>query len=200
MTHNASHNDPAPEGRARTRTRLVLCPPVPPAGSPVDPRSAEAERQLRAHACLSDREVSALRERADALGPVKILGANALGWSVAGYVGAALLLGGALVLRPHWVFLTATALAVAVGGLAERAARRGYAAARRECWRLEDELAKVSAADMAWVRAYASHSPALAESLATWTADGRRLRERDLAAIRRYVQTARFPAGEDCQQ
>lgn len=176
MTNQASSNDPLLQGGGRSRQR----------GRPCE----EAARLLREHACLSDREVMELREQVDALGLVRIVGVNALVWSVAGYVGAALLLAGALAMRPHWPLLAGVAGLVAVGGLAERTARRGHAAARRARWRLEDALARVSDADMAWVRAYASHAPTLAATLASWRADGRRLRERDLAVIRKFVQAA----------
>ena len=136
-----------------------------------------------------------LREQVDDLGAITVVGVDLRIWSVVAFFCAALLVAGALLLvacdlwyPPHLSTILAVVALLAVGSVAQRASSRATDAARQARWRLEDELARASDADMAWVRTYATHSPELNATLTSWTADGRRVRERDVEAIRRYVR------------
>ncbi|KZC41082.1 hypothetical protein RHOFW510R12_00450 [Rhodanobacter sp. FW510-R12] len=157
-------------------------------GPSADGRVTEPARHLSEHACLSDREVMVLREQVDDLGAITVVGVDLRIWSVVAYAAAAVQVAGALLFPPHWPTLLAIVVVLAMGGFAEWASNRATNTSTHARWRLEDELARATDADMAWVRAYASLCPELNATLASWTADGRRVRERDVEAIRRYVR------------
>ncbi|UJJ60626.1 hypothetical protein [Rhodanobacter denitrificans] len=163
--------------------RVAAASPEPP----LDPRAADALAALQQHRCLTDREVNALRDHAATLGPVKILGVDVLIWSAAAYAGAGLVLAYAIIKAPHWLMFLMGFMVAAAGGWGALVAKRGEACARRERWKLEDELARLSVAESEWVHAQAAQSPLLHSILRSWLERGCRLRARDLQVIRQYV-------------